>query len=82
MHRYLLRYINANSSIMHIGKRDMMEETPMSRSGECATCVFTNAGKLSCCARGGSWFNNCGDAGDKKFEHTWAEGIQACKGKL
>ena len=25
------------------------------------------SGKLSCCARGGAWFNNCGDAGDAKF---------------
>merc|ERR1712224_82064 len=36
-------------------------------------------GKRSCCARGGSWFNNCGDVGDSTFEHTWGEGIQACK---
>ena len=37
------------------------------------------SGKLSCCARGGAWFKNCGDAGDMKFDHTWVEGIQACK---
>ena len=39
-----------------------------------------NFGKTSCCAPGGAWFKNCGDAGDTKFDHTWAEGIQACKG--
>ena len=34
--------------------------------------------QLSCCARGGTWFNKCGK--DKeKFEHTWKEGIKACK---
>ena len=39
-------------------------------------------GKLSCCARGGEWFDNCGDDGDTNFDHTWAEGAAACEGKL
>ena len=33
---------------------------------------------MSCCIRGGSWFKNCGAAGNTKVEHTWYEGIQAC----
>ena len=41
-----------------------------------------NSGKSSCCARGGAWFKKCGDMDDTQFEHTWAEGVQACKGKL
>ena len=45
----------------------------------CFKCgTIKKNGKLSCCARGGSWFKNCGDAGDSKFEHTWIEGVQAC----
>ena len=36
------------------------------------------SGKLSCCARGGAWFQKCGDGDDSKFDHTWMEGIQAC----
>ena len=44
----------------------------------CPKCGTTKYGKLTCCARGGSWFQKCGDLGDRKFEHTWAEGIQAC----
>ena len=44
----------------------------------CLRCSTNKAGKRSCCARGGAWFKNCGDVGDKKFDHTWAEGIQAC----
>ena len=36
------------------------------------------SGKLSCCARGGAWFQKCGDGDDSKFDHTWVEGIQAC----
>ena len=45
----------------------------------CFKCgTIKKSGKLSCCARGGSWFKNCGDAGDSKFEHTWAEGVRAC----
>ena len=48
-------------------------------SSGCAKCGTSKTGKRSCCARGGAWFKNCGDIGDKKFEHTWAEGVQACK---
>ena len=45
----------------------------------CPKCgTIKKSGKLSCCARGGSWFKNCGDNGDSKFEHTWVEGVQAC----
>ena len=49
-----------------------------SRCAECGT--IKKSSKRSCCASGGSWFANCGDAGDTKFDHTWVEGIQACKG--
>ena len=47
----------------------------------CPKCGVTKKfGARSCCARGGAWFKNCGDDGDTKFDHTWTEGIQACKG--
>ena len=50
-------------------------------SDVCLKCGITkNSGKHSCCVRGGAWFKYCGDAGDKQFEHTWAEGIWACEG--
>ena len=46
----------------------------------CLTCgTIKKLGKLSCCARGGSWFGKCGGIGNTKFQHTWHEGIQACK---
>ena len=52
---------------------------PSSSTG-CPRCGTTKkSGKRSCCARGGAWFKKCGDVGDSTFEHTWAEGIQACK---
>ena len=55
----------------------------LSDSKGCGKCARTKkSGKNSCCARGGAWFKNCGDAGDMKFDHTWAEGIQACKSRL
>ena len=38
------------------------------------------SGKLSCCARGGAWFENCGTSDNSNTEHTWVEGVQACKG--
>ena len=54
--------------------------TATTTSTECLNCAAAKeSGKRSCCARGGSWFKNCGDAGDTKVDHTWAEGIQACK---
>ena len=49
-------------------------------STTCPTCGTTKKSKkLSCCARGGSWYKNCGDDGDSKFDHTWTEGVKACK---
>ena len=54
------------------------------RSGPaCPKCGTTKvSGRRSCCAGGGAWFKNCGHSGDTKFDHTWAEGIQACKSML
>ena len=50
----------------------------------CSKCGANKkkAGQLSCCVKGGAWFKNCGDPGDSKFDHTWDEGIEACKGKF
>ena len=49
-------------------------------SSVCATCGFiAKSGRISCCGRGGSWFGNCGGAGNAKLAHTWYEGIRACK---
>ena len=49
----------------------------------CSKCAaIKKNGVLSCCARGGDWFKQCGNNGDK-FDHTWKEGIAACsKGKF
>lgn len=48
----------------------------------CPTCgIIQKSGKLSCCARGGSWFANCGNAGNTNFGHTWYEGIRSCKAR-
>ena len=47
---------------------------------KCAQCgVSKHSGKVSCCAKGGAWFQKCGDPGDSNFDHTWSEGIRACK---
>ena len=46
----------------------------------CPKCVIIKkSGKLSCCAPGGAWFKNCGASGNSNTEHTWGEGMQACK---
>ena len=49
-------------------------------SNGCPKCsIIKKSGELSCCARGGSWFKNCGFVTDSAFEHTWNEGIEVCK---
>ena len=51
-------------------------------SSVCPICgVIKRSGKMSCCGRGGSWFGKCGSAGSTKLDHTWYEGLQACKAR-
>ena len=45
----------------------------------CPACGrIKNSGKASCCARGGSWFGNCGSVGNANVGHTWYEGVRVC----
>jgi len=56
-------------------------ETPVAATG-CLKCgTIQKSGKLSCCARGGSWFGDCAATANAKVQHTWYEGIQSCKGR-
>merc|ERR1712113_1138023 len=49
-------------------------------SSACSKCgTIKKSGKTSCCGRGGSWFRNCGGGGNSNLDHTWFEGIRACK---
>ena len=51
-------------------------------SPACPKCVkMKKSDELSCCVRGGAgaWFDKCSNPGDSEFEHTWGEGMQACK---
>ena len=46
----------------------------------CLQCgTMAKSGEMTCCGRGGSWFKNCGSAGNTRLRHTWYEGIQTCK---
>ena len=48
----------------------------------CPKCgIIKKSGRVSCCGRGGSWFGNCGAAGEEKLDHKWSEGFQACKSR-
>ena len=48
----------------------------------CHTCgTIAQSGKLSCCARGGSWFGKCGATANVKGQHTWYQGIQVCRAR-
>ena len=56
-----------------------VETTTVVPTPSCPKCgVNKKSGKGNCCARGGSWFQKCGDEGDTNFEHTWSEGMVAC----
>lgn len=58
---------------------------PATKTGspQCSKCgIIRKSGKKSCCARGGSWFQICGTADSTKVEHTWVEGVQACKARV
>ena len=46
----------------------------------CSVCgIIKKSGKLSCCGRGGSWFEKCGSVGNGNLGHAWYEGIRACR---
>ena len=46
----------------------------------CPKCAaIKTSGKFSCCAPGGAWFENCGASDNSNADHTWVEGVQACK---
>ena len=49
-------------------------------SSVCSDCgTIKKSGKISCCGLGGSWFGNCGSAGNANLGHTWHEGIRVCE---
>ena len=51
----------------------------MTTNSVCPKCgSIEKSGKMSCCGHGGSWFENCGNTGNTKLDHTWYEGIQTC----
>ena len=48
----------------------------------CAKCsTFKKSGRVSCCAPGGAWYKNCGGIGNRNADHSWIEGLEACKCK-
>ena len=48
----------------------------------CRKCgTIKKTGLRSCCANDGAWADNCGMVGEDGFDHTWAEGVIACKSK-
>merc|ERR1711920_479225 len=51
-------------------------------SSRCPKCGnIEKSDKISCCGRGGSWFRNCGSAGNANLDHTWHEGIRVCNAR-
>merc|ERR1712224_920105 len=55
-------------------------EATIATEAACPKCgVFKKSGRPSCCAPGGTWFQNCGGVSNKNVEHTWTEGVSACE---
>ena len=68
------------SALPDSSKATLTIRTPSIDGHVCSKCgTVKKSGKLSCCARGGAWFQKCGDAAGRNVDHTWAEGIEACK---
>ena len=59
---------------------DVQKSSPKAKCDKCG--LFDDSGILSCCAPGGTWFQNCGGNNEPHFDHTWVEGAQACDSKL
>merc|ERR1712224_375303 len=72
-----------NRDVEHMWSDGVEACTPRTASIISSACILCGtigkSGRRSCCGRGGSWFRNCGSAGNAKVDHTWYEGIQACK---
>ena len=48
----------------------------------CPKCgTFGKSGRVSCCAPGGAWYQNCGGATNENVHYRWSEGAEACKRK-
>ena len=59
------------------------DAVPLPIASACAKCgTSTKSGKSSCCSPGGDWFGDCADEVDENHDHTWAEGIKACRCKF
>jgi len=77
-----------------MSERDLMGRVPIATSvsipppaaqaihtmPRCPACgTFKKSGRKSCCAPGGAWFKNCGGAHNNNVDHSWLEGVAACK---
>merc|ERR1712032_998978 len=71
---------NRNANHRWFDGVEVCKPTTTTISSVCHKCsIIAKSGKVSCCGRSGSWFRTCGSAGNAKLDHTWYEGIQACK---
>ena len=79
IHQYHCVSYHANALISAEVPSQTTPSPNVVKSG-CLKCGYVKkSGKRSCCARGGAWFKNCGNDGDAHFDHTWVDGIEACK---
>ena len=66
--------------VMPNGLANIVMSKSFSRSSVCSRCgIWTDTGRISCCAPGGSWHGMCGSLSNG-FKYTWTEGLNACKG--
>merc|ERR1719454_1884539 len=85
-------YTKATNNLMFDGSEGSISRTLCTgqpdrelivRANPATTCpkcgMFKKSGRPSCCAPGGTWYKNCGAAGNKKVSYTWTDGATACK---
>ena len=85
---------NGNQPINHAERREVNAKKSLgvdvNRNAKtlCKQCGTLVNGQISCCAKGGSWQGSCvsqyesKESVDNNNIHTWAEGVEICKGEI
>ena len=82
------RPVTTHATRRPISERELIVRTPITNSVgssafTCPKCgTFLKSGRISCCAPGGAWYKDCGGVANKNVDHSWTDGMEACKRKF
>ena len=77
------RILTDRELIAHMVVKTAAISTTSAGANMCPKCgTFEKSGRVSCCAPGGAWYQNCGGADNRHVDHTWIEGMEACQRKF